>query len=179
MYTRKQGIKKYVQALALLLCAVFLFAGCGGEKKPFEQLCDLNVGIILKLNGLQDSGEKYTSSILISDYESFQSVRDELEAEYLVKLPKVKEKAFEKYTYLLIVHTVSSLKKYEYRVKEVSVDQKTLFVRSELAQDPEKPAMQAEGRRVVLVRLDKELVQDVQNVSVKTEYVDKSFSELS
>ena len=175
MYTRKQGIKKYVQVFALLLCAFFLFAGCGGEDKPFEQLCDISTGLKPKLSGLQDSGENDTRQMMITEYESFESTRDELKTKNAVELPKVKEKAFEKYAYLLIVHTVPDLAEYEYQVNEVTVDQETLFVSATVVEAPNIGAGQSKSYQNVLVRLDKELVQDVQKVSVKTEEIFYSY----
>ena len=81
--------------------------------------------------------------------------------------------------YLLIVHTVSKLKDYEYQVKEITADQETLFVQAELAEDSDQWGGQVVCYRVVLVRLDKELVQDVQKVSVKTEHIEKMFRKSS
>ena len=91
MNTKQKTLKNSTRLLALFLSMLFLFVGCGGEDKSFEQLCDINTGLEPKLSGLQDSGD---------DQMCYQ---------------------------------------------------------------------------VVLVRLDKELVQDVQKVSVKTERVDKTF----
>ena len=161
--------------MALLLSLLFSFAACGGEDKPFEQLCDEYTGLKPQLSGLQDSWEHDTRHMLIHNYESFQSIQDELKTKNVVELPDVKEKMFKDNVYLLIVHSVSIFKYHEYQVKEVSVDQQTLSVQAALAEDPDQSGGAAERYQVVLVRLDKELVKDVQKVSVKTEHVDKSF----
>ena len=179
MHAKRGTIKKGVRLLPLLLCALFLFAGCGGEDKPFKQLCDINTGLKPKLSGLQDSGENDTRHMMITAYESYESTRDELKSKNAVELPKVKEKAFEKYAYLLIVHTVPDLAEYEYQVHEITVDQETLFVSATVVEAPNIGAGQSKSYQNVLVRLDKELVQDVQKVSVKTDSVDRTFSELS
>lgn len=55
--------KKGKKFLALFLSVFFLFAGCGGENKSYEQLCDINTGLEPKLSGLQESGEKNTRRI--------------------------------------------------------------------------------------------------------------------
>ncbi len=167
--------KKGKKFLALFLSMLFLFAGCGGENKSYEQLCDINTGLEPKLSGLQESGEKNTRHMLIRDYESFQSVRDELQTKNAVELPKIKKDTFDNSTIILMVHTVPQSKKYEYRVKEISVNRKTLTVISELVEDREVGGDDQVCYRVVLVRLDKKLVQDVQKVSVKTERVDEKF----
>lgn len=171
--------KKGKKFLALFLSMFFLFAGCNGEDRPYEQLCDINTAIELKLDGLQDSGEEQTRYIFINDYEYFQSVRDELQTINVVELPRAKEKTFKDNVFLLIVHTVSMLKDYEYQVKEITADQETLFVQAELAEDSGQWGSLQLCYRIVLIRLDKELVQDVQKVSVKTERVEKMFRKSS
>ncbi len=171
--------KKGIRLLTLLLSLLFLFTGCGGEDKPFEQLCDINTGLDPKLSGLQDSGEHGTRHMLIHDYESFQNTRDELQTKNVVKLPKVKEKKFKNNVYLLVIKTVPQIKDYEYQVKKISADRGALIVQAELVQDPEQGGGEQMCYQVALVRLDKELVQDVQKVSVKTKRVDKTFYESS
>lgn len=173
-------IKKGIRLLALLLCVLFLFAGCGGEDdKPFLQLCDMNIGGEPTVNGLQDSGENRTRTMLFTDFDSYQSTRDELLTSTQVELPEVKEKEFEEHAYLLLTHVVSSLKDYLYQVQEISVNQETLFVQSRLMYDPEQWGAQMTCYRVVLVKLDKELVKDVQKVSVETESVQAMFRDSS
>lgn len=172
--------KKSMQLLALFLCAFFLFSGCVGKNdKPFLQLCDLNIGGEPTVNGMQDSGENRTSTMLFADFDSYQSTRDELFTSTQVELPEVKEKAFEEHAYLLLTHVVSSLKEYVYQVQEVSANQDTLFVKSRLMYDPEQWGAQMLCYRAVLVKLDKELVKDVQKVSVETESVQVMFRDSS
>lgn len=172
MYTKKR-----IRLLALLLSIFFLFAGCGGEDKPFEQLFDKTVITAreLEIEGLEESGEKLSQSVIITDYQSYQSAWNELKNVYSAELPVIEEEAFANSAYLLIVHRVPAIQIYEYQVKEVSASDGMLFVQSELAKDPEQPADQAIGRIVIFVRLDKELIQDIKKVSVKTERVDKKF----
>lgn len=179
MYAKKETVQKGVRLLAILLCVLFLFAGCDGEDKPFKQLCDITLhnGGKPVIAGLQESGENSfeTETVCITEYETYQRICDQLRASNKIELPKVKEKVFEEHVLLLIVHFLPMYKQYEYQVTDISADQGELFVRAELAEDPKQWGNQQECHQVVLVRLDKELVQDVEKVSVKTERVEKFF----
>ena len=163
--------------MALFLSVFFLFTGCGGEDKPYEQICDITskTGGKPRITGLCESGENDTETVIITDFQVYENVREQLITGNIVELPKIKEKKFEEDVILVIVRTLSDIRDYEYQVKEVSADQGTLFVKSELSQDTKQWGSPQECYQVALVRLDKELVQDVQKVSVKTERVDKTF----
>lgn len=174
MYT-----KKGKRLLALFLSMLFLFAGCGEQDdKPFEQIFDKTVktGGKPKITGLQESGENETLSVMITDFEAYESARNELKTTNMVEMPKVKEKMFEDNAYLLIVKFVSQIRDYKHQVIDISVDHGILTVYTTLEKDDQLMAATMGCYQATLVRLDKELVQDIEKVIVKTEYVDETGS---
>lgn len=100
--TVKQISIKSLKLLFLFLSMLFLFAGCGGEDKPYEQLCDITSHIAGKpeISGLQESEKNATDSVIFTDFEAYQNACDLLKTTYQLELPKVKEKAFENNVYL-------------------------------------------------------------------------------
>lgn len=170
-------VKIEMRLLSIVLCVLFLLAGCGnGRGIPFEQLCDVNTGQIPAVSGLQPSGEKDTETAIYTDYQSFQAAYDMLVQSGQLKLPTVEEKTFENHAVLLLVHKVPQKKDYAYRIDRISSDQGILSVQAELAQDPERFGGDIECHRIVLVQLDRQDVQDVQEVAVTTKPVHRTSS---
>lgn len=176
MNTKQKTLKNSTRLLALFLSMLFLFVGCGGEDRPYEQIFDetSKTGNELRISGLQESGESVSRSAFITDFEAYQSVRDELKASNIVELPKMKEKAFEDNLYLLIVRAVPQIRDYKYQVKDILVEKEMLTVQYAIEEDDQLMAAQMGRDQIVLIRLDKELVQDVEKVTVKTEYMDET-----
>lgn len=163
--------------MSIVFCMLFLLAGCGnGKSIPFEQLCDVNTGQIPAVSGLRPSGERDSETAIYTDYQSFQTACDKLTQLGQVELPAVEEKTFENRAVLLLVHKVPQKKEYVYRVNKMDSDQGTLSVQAELAQDPERFGADIECHRIVLVQLDRQYIQDVQEVSVTTKPVHRTSS---